>query len=667
MNRIGCCFEQGFVQLTSGLTGSQPRSDHPLEAADKTFSRPPPPITRRQALRHDRAPATAHTTVSPMHCRSNPTADAGPVATPLVHPFGIVARVGIQLSRLDALMCLHQQLPQFGFIIARPPIGYGTGRHQRAHHHAQAQFHIALASAASLPPRSVVAAGSIRVHAGGVQRHVDPNRFHPARQLGQQPAHRVGPQPVLGEAPQGRIIRRLLQSQRPAQIRRQFQQRLDATPIQLAVFLQQDTAGQLGQRESARRKFMRVARQHLGCQLMCQPRKPQPVLGRLSAPRIFSVRNRPALSTRFQRAFQQSKCTYDRANIPKEVEKLYEITGAYLEWFIPKVDGHLIAHTSYGGYSGSQAGIGSFHVASAAPIAVSSGVNGIQVRDLKKGTATPLLFLKKMPKLSFEHPWNPAAISPDGKTIAYASDYATFAADWTGGQILWETNPLVDLESGDCLTKKVAIGGDKGQFLFVAGARKVERCDLATGKHLATLATSQPTIQFLETSRDGKTLVAGFNDAAVGGCITAPTSITVWKSDENIPSAHIETHSFTGIGISPDGPRLALSIFGQKKLLLWDWHEGVTNEVPFRTPYGSSRHAYAMFWSPDKTRFAAYVDTYPASIVVYDALNWKPLAHWKCGQVMSEARFDFADDGQFVELRDHDLTGLDVKSLSELK
>ncbi|MFZ1074011.1 MAG: WD40 repeat domain-containing protein [Verrucomicrobiia bacterium] len=365
-------------------------------------------------------------------------------------------------------------------------------------------------------------------------------------------------------------------------------------------------------------------------------------------------------------ANQSFEFTYDRANVPKAVEKLYEITGAYLEWFIPKIDGHLIAHTSYGGYSGSQSAIESFCIASAAPTAVSSGVNGIQIWDLKNETATPLLFLKKMPKVDFEHPWNPAAISPDGNIIAYASEYATFAVNWKAERILWETNPLVDPASGGCLTKKIAIGGDKGQFLFVATAHKVERWDLLTGKRLATLDTNHLTIQFLETSRDGKILVAGFNDnnPLVGGCITAPTSISVWKSDEDAPSSHIETQNFTGIGISPDGRRIALSIFGQKNLLLWNWQKGMTNEIPFRTPYASF-HADAMFWSPDKTRFAAYVDTYPASIVIYDALNWKPLAHWKCGQAMSDAKFDFANDGEFVELRDHDLTGLDMKLLVE--
>ena len=73
-----------------------------------------------------------------------------------------------------------------------------------------------------------------------------------------------------------------------------------------------------------------------------------------------------------------------------------------------------------------------------------------------------------------------------------------------------------------------------------------------------------------------------------------------------------------------------------------------------------------MYWSPDRTKLAAYVDSYPESIVVYDALSWKPLGHWQCGQVMSEARFDFAPNGELVQLRDHDLSGLDVSAIKEL-
>ena len=349
--------------------------------------------------------------------------------------------------------------------------------------------------------------------------------------------------------------------------------------------------------------------------------------------------------------------TYDRANVPKEVEKLYEITGAYLEWFMPEVNGRQIAHSEYGHYFTSQAVIGSFHVAASAPLAVSSGVNGLMVWNLAKGTAAPLLFMKGMPNANFEGPWNTASISPDGNIIAYASQYATYAMDWKAEKILWQKNSL----GGIGYDNKIAIGGDKGQFLFIAAVGQIERWDLATGRQLAVLATNQPTIHFLGTSRDGKVLVVGFS-----GMESWPTSITVWKSGEDKPSASTTLPESSGVGILPDGRRIAFSVFGQKSLKIWDWQNDTIKEIPFRLPYASS-HAYSIFWSPDKTRFAAYVDTYPSSIVVYDALNWKPLAHWKCGQVMSDAKFDFASDGEFVELRDHDLTGLDVKSLSESK
>ncbi len=359
---------------------------------------------------------------------------------------------------------------------------------------------------------------------------------------------------------------------------------------------------------------------------------------------------------------QWFELTYDRENVPKEVEKLCEITGAYLEWFIPKIEGHTLVKNSYDSGSGGQSTIESFHIATAAPVAVSSGGNGVHVWDLAHKTAQPLSILVKNPKANFiSGLWNPAAISPDGKIIVYASEYATFAVDWKADKILWQTGPLVDIKSGGNLKKKVAIGGDKGQFLFVAAAHKVEKWDLATGKYLATLDTNHATIRFLETSRDGRILVAGFNESLM--------EVSVWKSDEDAPSARVEAGGDTGIGISPDGKRIALSIFGQKKLLLWNWQKGTTNEIPLRTPYGSFPHAYAMFWSPDRTRFTAYMDSASSAhiVVCYDALNWKPLAQWQYGDPMSTAKFDFTSDGRFIGMRGRELSYLDVKSLSELK
>jgi len=364
------------------------------------------------------------------------------------------------------------------------------------------------------------------------------------------------------------------------------------------------------------------------------------------------------------RSNQWFQCIYDRADIPDEVERLYEITGAYLEWSIPEVKGQQIIQSEHVNDHPSQDVIASFSVASAAPIAISSGAAGIQIWDLNRETVKPLLFLKTLfGGVDFNNYLTVAAISPDGNTIAVASNYAIFAIDWKAEKILWKGDPLARLGEAPRLNQKIAIGGEKGRFLFVAGAGTIERLDLATGKILGVLATNQPTIKFLKTSRDGRILVAGFDDSTFMDTMSA--SLTVWNAGSDEPVAHVVEPGRSGVAISPDGRRIALSVFGQKGLKLWNWQDGTTAEVPLRTPYASSQ-AYEMHWSPDGTKFAAYVDTYPASIVIYNARNWKPLAHWKCGQVMSDAKFDFEKNGEFVELRDHDITGLDTTGLQAL-
>lgn len=366
------------------------------------------------------------------------------------------------------------------------------------------------------------------------------------------------------------------------------------------------------------------------------------------------------LAVRGIRTNQWFKYIYDRADVPQQVEKLYDISGAYLEWSMPDINGHQLIHSDYGNYHTSQAGIGAFRIATRAPIAVSAGVNGITVWDLKKNTATPLLFLKGTQTVDFENPWTRAAISPDGKVVAFASYSATLAVDWRAEKILWQARPLIEIGKDSCLNLQIAIGGNKGQFLFVAGAHKLERWDLATGTNIAVLAVNQPTVQLLESSRDGNVLLAGFSDLQ---CMSMPTTFKVWKSEEDLPSAQIAEPESTGVGISPDGQTIALSVFGEYHLLLWKWKSGAQKVVPLRTPY-ASRQAYSMQWSPDNTRVAANVDTYPASIVVYDTMSWKPLAHWQCGQVMSQAEFGFEANGTFLQLRDHDISGIDVVKLN---
>lgn len=359
------------------------------------------------------------------------------------------------------------------------------------------------------------------------------------------------------------------------------------------------------------------------------------------------------------RSNQWFQCVYDREDVPIAVEKLYEMTGAYLEWFMPEVEGHQIIHSKYGNYHTSQAVVASFCAARSAPIAVSSGVNGVQIWDLSRSTVKPLSLQSKS-HIGLGDCLAVAAISPDGNIVAIASIYDVLAVDWKTKKILWEGIPLAQSGKVSILNQQIAIGGDNGQFLFIAGAGRVERWNLATGKKLGVLATNQPTIKFLMTSRDGKVLLAGFDNRPFGDAMSV--LFTIWNVGNDEPAAHITEPNGAGVGISSDGRRISLSVFGQRYLKIWNWQNGTVMEAPLRTPYASFQ-AYEMHWSPDNSKVAAYINTYPESIVIYNALNWKPLAQWKCGQVMSEARFDFEKNGEFLELRDHDITGLNLASL----
>jgi hypothetical protein len=82
-------------------------------------------------------------------------------------------------------------------------------------------------------------------------------------------------------------------------------------------------------------------------------------------------------------------------------------------------------------------------------------------------------------------------------------------------------------------------------------------------------------------------------------------------------------------------------------------------EIALRIPR-ASLSAHSMFWSPDGKWLAANVDTYPSSIVIYETATWKPVAQWPCEQIMSTSRFAFRNDGVFLALRDHDISGLDM-------
>src|SRR6185369_5936296 len=162
--------------------------------------------------------------------------------------------------------------------------------------------------------------------------------------------------------------------------------------------------------------------------------------------------------------------------------------------------------------------------------------------------------------------------------------------------------------------------GDKGRTLYTAGAHVVERWDFLGGQKLGSLGTNELIVKFLKVSQDGSTLVAGF-----GNFNASATSFAIWESGKDEPALRFSSPHGASVGISPDGQTLVLCHWPAKKFEVWNWRNDTKSQVPLRVPYASGS-AYSMHWSLDGTRLAAYVDTYPASIIVYETKSWKPLA-----------------------------------------
>lgn len=347
------------------------------------------------------------------------------------------------------------------------------------------------------------------------------------------------------------------------------------------------------------------------------------------------------------RSNQWFRATYDRGDIPRELERVSEITGAYLPWYIPRVQGRSVARANDGGF---------FCVATEASVAVSAGNRVLQVWNLDDSfpkASSPLKVISDIPSL-FEYQ-HPVAVSPDGSVIAVATHYGLYAVDWKNEKLLWKAGAL---EHEGYSGKHLAIGG-KGQTLYAAGAHTIERWNLLSGQRLGVLIAKDlnldNVVRFLRTSRNGNVLVAGF-----GNFNQRPNSFAVWESGKDEPALKFEETEGAGADLSPDGEWIALSRFGRENLVLFRWRTGERKEVPLR----NSRSCYRVLWSPDGKRLAAYTDsTYPASVLIYDTGNWKPIGHWECGQIGQGSEFSFGKDGTLYQIRNNELNALDIPRL----
>lgn len=355
------------------------------------------------------------------------------------------------------------------------------------------------------------------------------------------------------------------------------------------------------------------------------------------------------------RSNQWFQFVYDRANIPLEVESLYGMTGAYLEWFIPlvgsKPDG--VNHAM------SQHDPNSFALAKNAPYAVSECGNiGLQIWKLNGWSPSKVGSLDQLPypwKQNANELWSENAISPDGRTLIFAARDVMFAVDWQNQKLLWHADQMAWGNLYHAWGKTLAVDNE-GKSLFVAVANSIERWNLVSGTKLGTLSTNNTGIKFLQTSFDGRFLIAGFGD----------NSFTIWNTDKDEPVYQFtEPAGADCMGISADGQRIALNSFGQSKLVIYDWQRGERKEFPLRRPYASNS-AYSLCWSPDGQQLAAFVDTYPCNIIIYDTTFFKPIANWPCGAIGSTSIFAFNKEGRLFQMMDGVINSLDVTKLKPL-
>ncbi len=352
------------------------------------------------------------------------------------------------------------------------------------------------------------------------------------------------------------------------------------------------------------------------------------------------------------RSNQWFRAVYDRADIPKELERVTEITAADLPWYIPIVQGHSIVSEG-----------GNFVcVATEAPIAISKSdlqdnihpIHSIlHVWELDRWGNKAVSESSIIPEWATY--WNSTAISPGGNLVAVAGSSGLYVADWKAGKLLWQAGPLD--QDGYC-GKIITIGGG-GRYLFTAGAHVVECWDLNTGEKLSELAQNQDIVKILKTSRNGNVLIAG-----LGGNVgnMRPSRFIIWEAGKDKSALNFEEAEGAMADLSPDGEWIALSRFGQEHLVLFKWRTGERKEVYLRNSQG----AYSVYWSPDGKRLAAYVDSYPASILIYDTTTWKPIARWNCGRIGESSEFIFGKDGTLYQIIGNEINALDVISLKHL-
>ena len=359
------------------------------------------------------------------------------------------------------------------------------------------------------------------------------------------------------------------------------------------------------------------------------------------------------------RSNQWFRAVYDRANIPQELERVSEITGAYLPWYIQEVSGYSVALAKQGKFS---------CMALNAPIVVSQHdeVDGIHpihpvlhVWDITQNTYQPISESSLFPE--WANQWESVVTSPDGNIISVVSYNGLYVVDWKNKILKW-SNTHIARAGGWILNKRILVAGDKSQYLFALKSDEhlIHRLNLLTGEELGVLGNDIPAsegdVGILKVSKNGGILVAGFGSYR-------PKTFAVWEVGKDESVSKFTEPEGAYAEVSADGELISLCRFGSENLILYKWRTGQRSEVRLR----NSQSINAVYWSSDGKKLAAYVDTYPASIIIYDAISWKPIARWNCGRIGESSEFSFGSDGLLYQIQNNELNALDVPRLKMIE